>query len=845
MFQGRFLIYYNRPFVTRLLLMSSLLAALVTSASAQEAAPSASSSTPAGVAISTPAPTAVDLSTGGIVAVSTQAVTLSTSVVSVSTAPAEVVASVPNRPWVLGDIQAHGLKNVKFGVIRGQVKARRGDIYDRPDLDRDIQALLQLGSFERVAADIESTGKPVPDHLMKVSGSSTTIRLTFIVVEKAIIKKIKFEGNKRVSRAALGDIIGLKPKDPLDPVKLREDEQKLVEKYHEKGFLDAQVQTEIFKDTGTLQAYVTFKIDEGAKSRIFWVDLKGVKSYPPKKLLAEFKNRRKKVFVEKDLPDDLRKLEQHYLNNGYLDVKISSPTVLVSSDKERIYIDVDVDEGRQYKFGDTTFSGYLIYTSSELAKTIEYRKGRLFNQERYEDTIRGIQELYAEKGRLRARVTPSKTHNKTTDLMDVHYAITEGDIVYIDHVDVEGNKATKTYVIRREVTVKPGQYFQASKIRKSREKIMNLGFMDDVDIDVQQSPNDPDKVDLTFDVVEGKPGILTAGAAYSSIDGLIGTLSLQHMNLFGRAQRASVQWSFGRRVQDYSLSWTTPWLGNHPTSLGFDAFNTRRINPFQGSLSAYIEKNRGGTVRLGPRFEEDKYQLNFAYSLSEIRITNVQDQFKDVLAEGTSIYSWASAEVARDTRDNIYDPTSGSRQSLGIQLSGGPFQGDIHFFKPSISQSVHFKLFDIQDYPFVLTVANRGAYITQFNETKEVPVFNRFYLGGQDTLRGYSPSGQVGYPSGGKLYDVFNIEFGFPLARERKRTIVKFVTFFDAGGAWDTVNSAHLKVGPNERDIKTDAGFGIRFTTPAFPIRLDWGYGFNHRPGEKRYEVNFGLGNLF
>src|SRR6185503_8456176 len=135
-------------------------------------------------------------------------------------------------------------------------------------------------------------------------------------------------------------------------------------------------------------------------------------------------------------------------------------------------------------------------------------------------------------------------------------------------------------VIKREVVVKPGDRFSAARVRKSREKIMNLGFMDEVDVDLQPAPNEPDKVDLTFDVTEGKPGVLTAGAAYSSVDGLIGTLSLQHLNLFGRAQKASVQWSFGKRVQDYSVSWTTPWLGNSPTSLGFDLYNTRRINPF-------------------------------------------------------------------------------------------------------------------------------------------------------------------------------------------------------------------------------------------------------------------------
>lgn len=830
--------------------MSTLLAALVTSASAQERAPSVSSSTPSGVAYSTSTGNAipVDVSTTSVM---DAALPVSTSaalapVISTTSLPAEPEELLPPpRPWVIGEITSKGLKNVKFSAIRSQVKSKKGDLYDRPDLDRDIQAVLGLGSFERVAADIESTHKPVPDHLLKVSGSTMTIRLTFIVVEKPIIKKVKFEGNKKMSKAALQDVAQIKPKDHLDPVKLREDEQKLLDKYHEKGFLDAKIETEIVKDTTTLQAFVTYKIDEGPKSKIFWVGLKGVTAFKTNKLLKPLKNRRKKVFVDRDLAEDQRKLENEYLNNGYLDVVVSSPTVFVSEDKERIYIDYSIAEGRQYRFGETTFSGYSVLKSSELYKMVDYRKGRLFNQERYEDTIRSIQEAYAEVGRLRARVTPTKTHNAATDLMDVHYAITEGDIVYIDHVDVEGAKATKPWVLKREVTVKPGQHFQASKIRKSREKIMNLGFIDDVEIDVQQSPTDQDKVDLAFDVVEGKPGVLTAGAAYSSLDGLIGTLSLQHMNLFGRAQRASVQWSFGRRVQDYSLSWTTPWLGNKPTSLGLDVFNTRRVNPFQGSLSAYIEKNRGGTVRLGPRFEEDKYQLNFAYSFSQIGIFNVQEQFRNTLTEGTSIYSWGSVELARDTRDNIYDPTRGSRSSIGMQLAGGPFQGNIHFFKPSIMASKHFKLFEVEDYPFVLTFANRGAYITQFGETKEVPVFNRFYLGGQDTLRGYQATGEVGYPSGGKLYDVFNVEFGFPLARERRRTIVKFVVFFDAGGAWDNARSAHLRIGSGERDIKTDAGFGIRFTTPAFPIRLDWGYGFNHRPGEKKYQINFGLGNLF
>lgn len=758
---------------------------------------------------------------------------------SIEPAPAAVPA-----PWVLGEIKVEGNKNVKAGVVRGQVKAKKGDLYDRPDLDRDIQSVLGLGSFERVLADVTLTDKPVPEHLKRVSPADRTIRLTIIVKEKPQIKKVKFIGNKKVSKGTLEDTATLKAKDPFDAVKLRDDQDKILAKYHEKGYLDAAVSAAVETDTGTLQSLVTYTVVEGPKSRIALVSIDGIKAFKPKKVLKQMKNRRKKVFVEKDLPEDVKKIETFYLNRGYLDVKLSSPTVTLSSDKTKIYIALSVSEGPQYRFGDTSFSGYALFKSSELVKTVEYKRGKIFNQEKFEETIRGVQELYAEYGRLRATVASTKTFNLETGLMDVAFEISEGNIVYIDHVDVEGNKSTKNHVLKREVVVKPGDVFRRSRIIKSREKIMNLGFIDDVEIDVQ-SPSDPDRVDLAFDVVEGKPGILTAGAAFSSIDGLIGTLSLQHLNLFGRAQRASVQWSFGNRVQDYSLSWTTPWVRNKPVSLGFDLFNTRRINPFDSSLSAYVQRRTGGAVRVGPRFQEDKYQMNFTYTISRVEVTNVQEQFRGRLAEGTSIFSSLGVELARDTRDNIWDPARGSRNSVGLELSGGPLRGDIHFFKTSLSQSVNYRLFSVSDWPFVLTFANRAGYVTQFGETKEVPVFDRFFLGGQDTLRGYSASGEVGHPSGGKIYDVFNVEFGFPLARERKRTIVKFVTFFDLGTAWDRVKDISGRIGSGERDLKTDVGFGIRFTTPAFPIRLDWGYGFNHRPGERLYQINFGIGNLF
>jgi outer membrane protein insertion porin family len=741
---------------------------------------------------------------------------------------------------------------VKLSTIRAQIKARKGDLYDRPDLDRDIQSLLGLGQFERVGAELTLMDKAVPDNFRKVAGTDKQVILTFTVKEKPVIKKIDFE-NKipkkklSLSKGVLTDEVTAKTSDPYDHFKAEEDLKKLVDKYREKGFLDAAIDLDVQLDTATSKVNVIFRVAEGAKSQIDLVEISGTKAFKAKKLLGLMKNKRKKVYFEKDLPDDLKKIETEYKNNGYLDVRLSSPVVTLSPDKARISIALAVVEGRPYRFGETTFTGYVVFKSSEVVKTVEYSRGKVFSQEKYEDTIRGVQELYADVGRLRARVNAVKTYNSKTDQMDVRFEIVEGPVSYVDHVDVDGNKATKTYVIKREVVVKPGDRFSAARVRKSREKIMNLGFMDDVDVDLQPSPVDPDKVDLTFDVNEGKPGVLTAGAAYSSIDGLIGTLSLQHLNLFGRAQKGSLQWSFGKRVQDYSASWTTPWVGDHPTSLGFDVFHTRRINPYQGDISAYTERRTGGSMRLGPRFQEDRYQLNLTYTLQRVSIDNIDpnQNFNGTLSQGSSIQSLIGAELAIDTRDSIWDPTRGQRHAIGATLSGGPLYGDINYIKPSLTNQAHATLFNVDDWPFVLSMYHRAGYITPFGKSSVVAVQDRFYIGGQDSLRGYSPSGEAGWPQGGTVYSVANVEFGFPLAREKRKTIVKFVLFGDAGGSWNTPQDFSAKIGSDVRELKTDIGFGLRFVTPAFPIRLDYGYGLNHPSGQKNYQINFGLGPLF
>ena len=782
----------------------------------------------------------------GATSASTSTVTVASSS---SSAPSEHPPVPP--PWVIGDIAISGNHHVSYNTLRTDLKVRKGELYERSDLEHDVHTLIGMGSFERVTADVsEIPGTPVPAQFKGVAGSSWTVRLTFMVEEKPTIRKIKYQGNKKISKGRLADQVSLKEKDPLNQVKLREDTDKIIKYYAEKGFSAAKVDPQVAIDTRTASADITFLVDEGPRTTVAGVQLDGLHAFKPRKILKEMTNRYKKIYQEGKLDEDLKKIEAIYKNNGYIDFKISSSTVITSPDRSKVYIILTLDEGHPYRFGTTSFSGYSVYVSSQLYKTLEYKEGKVFNQEKYDDSIHNLQDLYADKGYLRTKITPEKTYNAATDEMDIKFDISEGGIVYVDHVDVEGNVATKTYVLKREIIVKPGEVFSSSRIRKSREKIMNLGFIDDVDVDVQ-SPSDPSKADLTFGIKEGKPGMLTAGAGFSSVDKLVGTLSLQHMNLFGRAQRAQIAWQFGSRVQDYSLSWTTPWIGDHPTSFGLDLFNTRRISPYQGDINAFVQKRLGGSARLGPRFQDDKYVLNFIYTWQKITITNLDNQFQPggtfagTLTEGTSVSSSLGADFSRVTVDNVYDPTKGTKNTLGLSLTGGPLQGDVNLWKPYIAEAAHFHLLSVADYPLVLSFINRASYVTQFGASKEVPVFDRFFVGGQDSLRGYSASGEAGFPNGGKVYDVFNTELGFPLAREHHRSIVKIVGFFDMGSAWDNVKSmrGHIGTGPN--DLKTDVGIGLRFVTPAFPIRLDYGWGFNHRSGEKSYQINFGLGPLF
>ncbi len=749
----------------------------------------------------------------------------------------------PDGPWMICKIAADGIVNINKKTITKNISAKEGQLYYKGSIQDDVAALMALGNFDNMEIAIEQTEGQKKNKEDKQMYPCHT--LTVIVTEKPIVDKINYVGRKALSKTAIQNATALKVKDPYSESKLESDMAKIEAAYAAKGYTNAKADFSVSQNEKTNTVTVTINLNEGSRTRVKEVIVEGLKDIPAKKFIKQMSNRPKKVFKGQNLAQDQYKAITYARNLGYFDFKIDDFSTKFNDDKSEVTLIYKVTEGHDVVFGDTTFEGNTIYTSPELEEVVFYKKGQKFNQQKFDITVRDLQEKYANKGYLRANITPQKNLDEETGELNINFDILENNRVYIDHIDITGNEQTKTYVFARELTIKEGEIFNYDKVRRSQNKLMNLGFLNDAQIDITPT-NDISKVDVAYNVVEGRPGMFTAGIAMSSLDGLYGDVSLNHLNLFGKAQRLSLRALFGSRILDYTVSWSTPWIGEKPISFGVDAFNTRRYRSYRSTSSAYTEKRKGGRLNLGPRFNDDIYQLNFSYTFENINIYDIEEQYKNELEQGTTNVSTLGASFAIDTRDNIWDATSGARNSLAVDLSGGPMFGDLDIYRLTLKSSYNKTLINIgKDYPIVLMIGNRAGLVKPYGRTDEVPAYERVFLGGADTVRGYDTTGQIGPATGGELYYIGNVELKFPLAREGRRTIAQIAAFFDIGNSWMNFDDIKFQTGTAEDQFKMGVGLGLRLVTPSLPIRIDWGYGLNHRPGEKRGYIYFSMANLF
>lgn len=747
-------------------------------------------------------------------------------------------ADAPSENLVTA-IEIQGNKNISTNTVVSKMKTKIGTPYIETVVSEDLKRLYLLGFFSDIKIDTESYK----------DGVKVIVR----VVERPIIEKITFSGIVHIVKKDETLKKDLKSKEGqyLDYPTLAEDVRILKKMYEKMGFNQADIQYTVDIDKEKNKARVQFSVNESKKVRVKDVYFEGNKAFDSKRLQKIVKTKRAWLFnsgVLKDdvLKDDVERLKAFYRHNGYADVTVEYEVKPDAAKTYLLYITFKISEGKLYKVGNIAIQGNKDITEKEvLSKLDTCSTGKVFSEEGVKDDLSNIQSLYFDRGYISCLVQDTTAVNDASGRVDVNYTIVENQVSYVDKVKVRGNIKTKDLVIRRELRIHPGDRFDGTKLKRSKERLQNLGFFDEVSYDTEDT-DVADKKDLVVDVKESKTGAFSFGGGYSTVDQFVGFVEIEQKNFdwknwpyfTGAGQNLKFRGSFGSVTSGFDLSFTEPWLFDYPISFGFDGYHNEHKRDEDVGYG-YDQKITGGDLRLGKELTEF-WRASGVYRLDRITISNITANASwDLQQEyGTNYVSSITPGVSFDSRDNIFDTHSGNLLTASMMWAGGPFAGDKDFWKFFGRASHYFPLFRRS----TLEIRGRLGMAKPYGDTGSIPIYERFFAGGADTIRGYEermvgpidPSSQD--PLGGNAMVVGNIEYLYPLF-----DFLKVAAFYDMGNVW--ANLGQMGTG----NFKSGMGLGIRVKTPVGPIRLDYGIPMNRDPGDdtKGGRFHFSASNTF
>lgn len=743
---------------------------------------------------------------------------------------AELQAQTDSSEPIVREIEIRfvGPETVNRSIVRANIQTTVGKPRARDMVEQDVRTLIGTGFF----FDVRVLEESVTDG----------VRVVFQVQGKARIKEITIEGNKRFKEDRLRREITLKAGDTLDERKAHDGEVKIVEIYQKDGYPDVKVSHESSVDKDTGKAVVRFKIEEGRRVFIKRIHIEGAKEIAEARLLKLIKTKRKwwgswlsgtGVLKDDQFHDDLETLREHYRSHGYLDMDIrDTRTERVSPGYMVMHI--EIFEGSQYKVGQIQLEGNKLFPAVDLQKRLRMTTDKTFTPDGLSKDVKALEDYYGARGYLDTSARPVRNPNIETRRIDLNYVIHEGELTYIQKIEIRGNIKTKDKVIRRELAVVPGGIYSTVLVDASADRLRNLNYFEKVDTMPEPTPI-PNRKNLAVTVEEKRTGSVTFGAGFSSIDNLVGFIEVTQGNFdlhnwpsfTGGGQKLRLRLQVGTQRQDYVLSFTEPWFLDQRLSLGFDLF--RRTSNFLSQL--YEENRTGGDLRLGKALNEF-VRASVEYGLQKIDLTVSPTASKELQSQtGSSVRSSLAMSLVYDARDNVFLTTRGNRTELSAEVVGGPQGGDISVYKLGAKTTFYFPFFN----GHVLELLGAAGVVDAFGSTRgsgptvteangavikvdDVPIFDRYFLGGANTMRGFayrkiSPKDVQGEPVGGNTYVNATIEYTIPVVER-----VRFAVFFDCGNVWR--DSYQYNFG----ELKSDVGVGVRMNLPVGPLRLDYGY---------------------
>lgn len=679
--------------------------------------------------------------------------------------------------------------------------------------------------------------------------------LTIQVEEFPRLEKVELQGNKKLKKDDIDEILNYYSGQIISPTALSRSKAKLLAKYKEKGHLLAEIDVEIRPGiTDSSRVIVRFAFDEGKKVQVERIRFFGNKAFGDNKLRKQFKEIkedrwwRSADFDLEEYNEDVLKLVEFYRNEGYRDAEIVNDSLYYNDDRDDMFIDIWLNEGPQYYFGDIIFTGNNVFTDDELAANLRFEKGDVYSKKSLDEaSFQQIGGLYYDLGYIFASATPREVIDAANpQQLNIEFLIQEGKQAKINEIIISGNSKTKEKVIRRELRSLPGQTFNKSLLERSQRDVWMLNYF--ANVEPQVMPIDDQKINLGFKVEEKSTDTANMSAGWSERDKLIGSVGVAMANLFGNGQRMSFDWSFGRYYRSFNIGFTEPWLLDTPTLAGFSFYDTKRDAYYIG----YKQVSTGASVRLGRRFNwpDNFFRGDWIYRIDKTALSDFNQYIIDanpngIIDEPWPLISSSMTQIfSRNSLDRPEFPTSGSDVSLTTTLTGTLLGGNVDYHK----WIFRLDWFTPSFWKLVFYTSFQAGYMESIGEKAHIPYTDYFFMGGDGLsrstpLRGYDDP-LANYriiDEGGKAMLKYTTELRIPIAPNP--TI--FALFFaEAGNSWIDFRRA------NPFAMKRSVGIGARVFMPMIGIiGFDYGYGFDRIDAygnpDPKWKMHFVFGRSF
>ena len=772
--------------------------------------------------------------------------------VAAGDAYAETKLFPENTDVVIDKIALRGnLRNADEDLLY-YIKQSAGTKLSLDVVSEDIKRLYRMKLYDDIQVDLDV-----------IDGKNV---LTYIFVEKPSIAEILFDGNDEVKSDDLHEKIDLRVASPLDKDKINENVEKIRAHYVEEGFFLAEVNAEI-KDRDDGDKTVVFHIREYNKVKIKRITILGNEALTDDDIKGHIFTRESSLlgklqgageYKEEEFKRDLQRIAAWYSENGYPDAHVIDSQVQLSEDRSSMYITFTVEEGKYTTIGAVDIVGETLGNDEELQKLVTIESGQGFKLSQLFDDVKKIQDYFGDRGYAYVQVEPRRRPGNDPNTIDIAYDITPNEPVHIGKILISGNSKTEDKVIRREILVNEGELYHGSKIHASESLIQRTGYFEKVSVTTQSSKT-PNMIDVLVDVTERSTGQFQIGAGFSSSESFIGTLQVSYDNFLGRGHYLAAQGTISKLRQLFNFQFFDPYFLDSKWRFRFSLFNYEYV------YTDFTRKSYGGNIGFGYPLTRD-LTLDLTYTLENVEVStgsfaSKQRNLGSILNGGLT--SSVNASLTWDRRNNRLLPTKGYMLQGSVDVADEYLGSENEFIRFMGRARGYYPIF----WDIILKANLEIGYIANWNAPKkEVPIFERFFVGGPNSVRGFDRSSLgpsrsfttnvvdptstlSSFQIGGDKEIVFNAELEIPIIKSMN---ISGVVFFDMGNAYNEDQSLSLKIdwfadSEEEYDsvMRSAMGFGFRWMSPMGLLRFEWGFPLAPKKDEEPCVFEFSIGNAF